>query len=64
MFRLPNAPSPRAETHEIADFVEWCAWRDGKCSARAANLAIDQVDDNFENDGCNDDSDETPMHRL
>lgn len=59
MFRLPNAPSPRAEIHELADFVEWCAWRDGKCSARAANLALDQVDDNFPNDGCDDNSDET-----
>ncbi|MFZ4779333.1 MAG: hypothetical protein ACOYM3_28565 [Terrimicrobiaceae bacterium] len=59
MFRLPNAPPPQAETHEIADFVEWCAWRYGKCSARAANKAIDQVDDNFENDGCDDNSDET-----
>ncbi len=59
MFRLPNAPSARAEAHEIADFIEWCAWRDGKCSARAANKAIDQADDNFENVGCDDNSDQT-----
>ncbi len=58
MFRLPNAPSAQAETHELADFVEWCAWRDGRSSARAVNMALDQVDDNFTNDGCNDDSDE------
>lgn len=57
MFRLPHAPSPRAETHELADFVEWCAWRDGSFSARAANMALDQVDDNFDNKGCDDDSD-------
>jgi len=59
MFRLPNAPSPRAETHELADFVEWCAWRDGLCSARATNTALDQLDDNFDNEGCDDDSDQT-----
>jgi hypothetical protein len=59
MFRLPHAPSPRAEIHELADFIEWCAWRDGQCSARAANMALDQVNDNFDNQGCDDDSDET-----
>ncbi|RYG49171.1 MAG: hypothetical protein EOO01_12715 [Chitinophagaceae bacterium] len=57
MFRLPFAPSPKAKTHELADFVEWTCWRDGTYSARAANTALNQIDDNFENEGCDDDSD-------
>lgn len=57
MFRLPHPPSPHAEIHELADFVEWCAWRDGVFSARAANMVLDQLDDNTYNEGCNDDSD-------
>lgn len=43
----------------MADFIEWCAWRDGSCSARATNKVIDQLDDNFDNIGCDDNSDET-----
>lgn len=59
MFFLPHAPSPRANVHETADFIEWSAWRHGVFSAREANQAIDQLDDNAKNDGCDDDSDET-----
>ena len=59
MFRLPNAPSPRADIHELADFVEWQAWKDGSISLRAANSAVNRLDDNFHNDGCRDDSDAT-----
>ena len=59
MFFLPHAPSPRANIHELADFIEWSAWKNGVYSAREANQAIDQLDDNAHNDGCDDDSDET-----
>jgi hypothetical protein len=59
MFHLPNSPSPRAESHELADFIEWCAWRDGRSSARAVNTVLNQMDDNLDNEGCDDDSDRT-----
>ncbi len=59
MFYLPHAPSPRANVHEVADFIEWSAWRHGVFSAREANQAINQLDDNAYNDGCDDDSDST-----
>jgi hypothetical protein len=59
MFRLPNAPSPQAETHELADFVEWQAWRDGSASLRNTNAVVDRLNDNFNNLGCWDDSDQS-----
>lgn len=58
MFRLPNPPTQQARIHEIADFVEWQAWCDGQQSLRTANSTIDRLSDNFENEGCDDDSDE------
>jgi len=61
MFYLPNPPSPNDEAHEKADFIEWCAWHDGYCSARAANTMLNQINDNNPdtNNGCDDDSDQT-----
>ena len=59
MFFLPNPPPASANLHETADFIEWSAWRHGVFSAREANQAIDQLDDNSYNEGCDDDSDET-----
>ena len=33
MFKWPGAPTPKAENHELADFVELVTWRDGQMSA-------------------------------
>ena len=33
MFNWPGTPSPKAEDHELADFVELVTWRDGHMSA-------------------------------
>ena len=33
MFKWPGSPSAQADDHELADFVELVAWRDGRMSA-------------------------------
>lgn len=57
MYRIPLAPPPNTDTHQTADFMEWTAWRDGFASLRSTHAAIDRLDDNLCNDGCDDDSD-------
>jgi len=57
MFRLSHAPTRGAQINELADFIEWQAWCNGNCSSRSANSAIDQLDDNFDIEGVEDDSD-------
>jgi hypothetical protein len=59
MFKLPDAPSPRAGTSELADFVEWSAWREGTVSIRDVLAALGRMEDNEYNIGCDDDEDET-----
>jgi hypothetical protein len=59
MYKLPNPPSPQAELHELADFVELQAWINGSVSAREALAALGRLDDNEFNEGCDDDADQT-----
>ena len=35
MFKWPGEPSPSDEEHDLADYVELVAWRDGSMSAVA-----------------------------
>ncbi len=54
-FMLPHAPSPEADVQELADFAELRAWDRGRVSAREIIAALNQVDDNDSNLGCEDD---------
>lgn len=59
MFKLPNSPAPAANTHELADFVEWLAWLEDSTSEREVLSALGRLDDNEDAGGCNDSMDET-----
>lgn len=59
MFKLPNPPARAANTHELADFVEWLAWQQDFTSEREVLAALGRLDDNDDNDGCDDSYDET-----
>jgi hypothetical protein len=54
-FMLPHAPSPEAGVQELADFTELRAWDRGSISAREIVAALNKVDDNDSNVGCEDD---------
>lgn len=58
MFKLPNPPSPKADVHELADFIELICWDRGSASKREVVAYLGQVDDNDYNIGCDDDDDE------
>lgn len=58
MFKLPSLPSPQADPHELADFVELLSWRHGSASKREIVAYLGRLDDNDDNEGCNDDDDE------
>jgi len=58
VFKLPNPPSPQADTHELADFAELLCWARGRTSAREIVAYLGRVDDNDNNIGCHDDDDE------
>lgn len=58
MFKLPNAPSPQAEAHELADFAELLCWAQGSASKREIVAYLGQIDDNDHNNGCDDDEDD------
>ena len=45
MFKWPEAPSPRAEEHELADFVELVTWRDGRMSAVELTRSLGRLDE-------------------
>lgn len=59
MFMLPSLPSPRADTHELADFAELLAIDKGATSAREIVGYLNQLDDNQDNVGCEDNEAET-----
>lgn len=58
MFKLPNLPSPQAEPHELADFAELLAWKNGTTSAREIVAYLGRLDENDRNIGCDDNDDE------
>lgn len=58
MFKLPNPPSPKAGTHELADFAELLSWVRGSVSEREIVACLGRIDDNDNNVGCTDDDDE------
>jgi hypothetical protein len=46
MFKLPGIPSPQAEIHELADFAEWLAWKQGSVSHRQILADLGRLDEN------------------
>ena len=58
MFKLPGIPTPQSEVHDLADFAEWLAWKQGRASSREILAAIGRLDDNDHNIGCDDNADE------
>lgn len=58
MFKLPNLPSARAESNELADFAELLAWKRNSTSAREIIAYLGRLDDNDHNIGCDDNDDE------
>lgn len=58
MFKLPNPPSPRAGSHELADFAELLCWVRGSTSTREIIACLGRLDDNENNIGITDDDDE------
>lgn len=57
MYKLPNPPSPRADTHELADFIEISALEEGATSLREIASELGKLDENEYNIGCDDDAD-------
>lgn len=46
MFKwLKSTPTPVAESHELADFVELVTWRDGRTSAEAIKKHLGRIDE-------------------
>lgn len=45
MFKWPQSPTPNEDEHEIADFVELVAWRDGQMSVVELNQLLGRQDD-------------------
>lgn len=58
MFKLPHPPSPQADLHELADYIELLSWDWGLASKREILAYLGRIDDNDDNEGCNDDDDE------
>ena len=46
MFKWPGLPSPRASLHELADFIELSAWRDGHASTVSVANALGRTGEN------------------
>ena len=51
MFEWAGEPSPHAEEHELADFLELTAWRDGEVSAVALSRHLARLGENDYSDG-------------
>ncbi len=54
-FKLPNRPSPRPSSHELADFAELLALVRGRCSATEIQRYLGRIDENDNNVGIEDD---------
>lgn len=46
MFKWPGSPSSRASLHELADFIELSAWRDGHASTVSVASALGRTGEN------------------
>ena len=60
MFNWPGTPSLRAEEHELADFLELAAWRDGGVSAVALSRLLGRLGENDYSSGVPEEEEEDP----
>lgn len=60
MYKSPGAPSPQADTHEIADFIEMECIRNASISAREVLSSLDLLDDHYYPDGVPEDDELEP----
>lgn len=60
MFKWPEAPSVRAGEHELADFAELTAWREGAASTLDLSRALNRLDENDYADGVPEDDPTEP----
>ena len=51
MFKWPGNPSPKASTHELADFAEFQAWQRNSVSATDLYGLLGRIDENDYSDG-------------
>ena len=51
MFRWPGVPSPRAYTHELADFAELLSWKQGAVSATTVGRDLGRLAENDYSEG-------------
>lgn len=57
-FKLPGKPSARADIHELADFAELQAWKNGSVSSREIVAFLGREGESDPNVGCEDIDDE------
>ena len=51
MFKHPGVPTVRAPAHELADFAELAAWRDGSVSTTGLSRVLGRIEENDYGDG-------------
>lgn len=62
MFKWPDGrPSPKADAHELADFVELVTWRDGRMSAVELMKHINRIDETDYTDGVPEEDELSPL---
>ena len=62
MFKLPNSLSDRPAQHEIADFIEWQAWRAYSFSTTALSQVLGRLEENdYSQQGVPEDDENEPL---
>ena len=64
MFKWPGTPSPKAATHELADFVELMVWRDGRFSVAGRSNVSDRLGENDYSGGVPEEDEETEFINM
>lgn len=59
-FKWPNTPSARAGAHELADFAELTAWREGGVSALGLSRRLGRIGENDHSEGVAEDEEAEP----
>jgi hypothetical protein len=60
MYKIPDVPSPKADVHEIADFIEIECIKNGSVSGRELFSSLDLLDDHYYPDGVPEDDNLEP----
>jgi len=64
MFKWPGTPSPKASAHELADFVELMAWRDGRFSVAGRSNVSARLGENDYSGGVPEEDEETEFINM